>query len=110
MPSGSTLFDLRIDLAPGRGGLAGRVEYDTDLFEPATIDRIAAQYLRLLEQVTADPAPDAPSSCKLFGEEERQTLKLVGSATAPPATRWAHELIATVLPRRRTRRLCSPGT
>ena len=93
MPSRTSLFDLRIDLAPGRGGLAGRVEYDTDLFEPATIDRIAAQYLRLLEQVTADPARTL-GSYELLGEEERRTLELVGSATAPPATRWAHELIA----------------
>jgi amino acid adenylation domain-containing protein len=93
LPSRTSLFDLRVDLAPGPGGLAGRVEYDVDLFEPATIERFVAQYERLLEQVADDP--DRPlSAYELLGEEERRTLERFGSAPAPAATRWAHELVA----------------
>src|SRR4051794_38833066 len=93
LPSRTSLFDLRVDLAPGPNGLAGRVEYDTDLFEPATIERLVAQYERLLEQVADDP--DRPvSAYESLTVEERRTLERFGSAPAPVTTRWAHELVA----------------
>ncbi|MEN3161413.1 amino acid adenylation domain-containing protein [Tistrella mobilis] len=56
------------------GGLDGLIEYDTDLFEAATIDRLATGYARLLAALIAapdrpvaqlplgDPAPAAPAS------------------------------------------------
>ena len=41
-------------------GLRGILEYDTDLFEPATITGVADGFVRLLEAVTADPDRPAP--------------------------------------------------
>jgi len=52
-------FDLYFELAEmPEGTLDGAVEYNEDLFERATAERIAAQFVTLLESAAA--APDAP--------------------------------------------------
>lgn len=54
-------FDLFIELVdppPSAGqpqSLAGTIEYATDLFDRATVDRFAGYYLRVLEAISADP-------------------------------------------------------
>ncbi|MGX7827901.1 amino acid adenylation domain-containing protein [Actinokineospora sp. 24-640] len=54
--TGTAKFDLeflfREDAA---AGVAGAVVYDADLFDAATVERVLAVYLRLLDQVLADP-------------------------------------------------------
>ncbi|MGW3645402.1 amino acid adenylation domain-containing protein [Streptomyces sp. NPDC000878] len=50
-------FDLSLTLTESHeGGWSGSVEYASDLFDHATAETVAARYLRLLEEVTADPA------------------------------------------------------
>ncbi|HET9896230.1 MAG TPA: amino acid adenylation domain-containing protein [Streptosporangiaceae bacterium] len=57
----SAKFDLTLRLTPDDdGGLAGAAEYATALFRPATAERFASHYLRLLEQAIA--SPDLPLS------------------------------------------------
>jgi hypothetical protein len=52
-------FDLTWEVAPdGAGGLAGRLEYDTALYRPATIERLHGYLTALLE--AAVKAPDSP--------------------------------------------------
>ncbi len=54
-PEGETAkFDLNLDLAPAGEGLAGGIEYRRDLFEPATIQRLAAHLVTLLSAAAAD--------------------------------------------------------
>ena len=48
-------FDLMLTLSEGPSGLRGTLEYATDLFEAATIERMAGHFLRLLEGIAADP-------------------------------------------------------
>ncbi|RJL31789.1 non-ribosomal peptide synthetase [Bailinhaonella thermotolerans] len=48
-------FDLMLDVLPGPDGLMPVFGYSTDLFERATIERLAGHYARLLEAVCADP-------------------------------------------------------
>ncbi|QIS21063.1 amino acid adenylation domain-containing protein [Nocardia terpenica] len=84
--TGSAKFDLHIDLiempvtddAPQE--MAGRIEYATDLFERATVDDIAARYLRLLRAITTDP------SCRIAGidllsDDERKQLLTRGNSS-----------------------------
>ncbi|MFE0254772.1 amino acid adenylation domain-containing protein [Streptomyces sp. NPDC059010] len=50
-------FDLSLTLTEtGKGGWSGWVEYASDLFDRATAESVATRYLRLLQEVTADPA------------------------------------------------------
>jgi condensation domain-containing protein len=53
--SATSKFDLSLSLAEVAGGLKGRQEYSTELFESATIDRILRDYMDLLEMVATDP-------------------------------------------------------
>ncbi|WP_214111364.1 non-ribosomal peptide synthetase, partial [Acrocarpospora catenulata] len=58
--SGGALFDLTFSLREEPGGLAGTLEYDAELFDLATAERIADHLTGLLRQV-AD-RPDLPVS------------------------------------------------
>src|SRR5262249_54509350 len=52
---GTAKFDLGLSLTETDRGLVGGLEYATDLFEPATIARMAGHFRTLLEAVAADP-------------------------------------------------------
>ncbi|MGW4340112.1 amino acid adenylation domain-containing protein, partial [Rhodococcus koreensis] len=55
-PTGTSRFDLSFSLVPDeRQGLAGVVEYASDLFDRATVEGVAARYVRLLGLIVADP-------------------------------------------------------
>jgi amino acid adenylation domain-containing protein len=58
------------------------IEYNTDLFEHATIERLAAQYLTLLEAATAEPRRRI-STLPLLPAEQRATLLAWNSTSAP---------------------------
>ncbi|MBP5859309.1 AMP-binding protein [Streptomyces sp. LBUM 1484] len=56
-PGDHAKFDLSLTLVEnGEGGWSGSVEYASDLFDRATAESVATRWLRLLEEVTADPA------------------------------------------------------
>src|SRR5215213_9393426 len=69
----SAKFDLTLEIEPADGNLLASLEYSSDLFEPDTIDRLAGNYLRLLEAIAADPSRRV-ASLPLLGEEERHRL------------------------------------
>ena len=77
-PTGSAKFDLSFAVteqftpAGQPAGLAGDIEYATDLFDPATIDGIAARLVRLLEALTASP------------ETRIRDTDILGPPRAPP--------------------------
>lgn len=66
-------FDLRVDLLAGPRGLGGFFEYSTDLFDAATIARLAENYLTLLEAIAADPGRRI-SQLPLLAPAERRQL------------------------------------
>ena len=49
-------FDLTLTMLETGQGLAGRLEYTTDIFEPATIVRLLRHFQILLEGIAANPA------------------------------------------------------
>lgn len=81
-------FDLRFDLAEQNGSLQGFLEYDTALFETATIVRMADHFLRLLEHAVYYPETRF-SELPLLSEDERVDLLATRNATATPYPRQA---------------------
>ena len=55
IPQRSATFDLSVEFVPDGDGLAGLLEYRSDLFDEATVRRMAGQLLRLLEGAAAEP-------------------------------------------------------
>jgi amino acid adenylation domain-containing protein len=85
---GVARFDLMLTLRPepsGRGYWAA-FEFSRDLFEPATIARMAAHFLTLLRAVAADPNQPI-SDLPLMDESEAALLRRWGGAGAFSADR-----------------------
>ncbi|HWM94193.1 MAG TPA: non-ribosomal peptide synthase/polyketide synthase [Thermoanaerobaculia bacterium] len=72
--AGGTQFDLSLFVYPlPEGGLVTRLQYASDLFDPATADRILGHLHNLLEGVVADPETPL-SRLPLLTEGERAQL------------------------------------
>ncbi|MFG3607580.1 amino acid adenylation domain-containing protein, partial [Streptomyces sp. NPDC047928] len=72
LPREAALFDLTLEFWPADGGgLTGSVEYSTDLFEPATIERFAGHLGTLLDRLTAAPGRPVAATDMLTGAEAR---------------------------------------
>ncbi len=54
--TGTAKFDLTLAFVEADRGLSGSLEYDTGLFDPATIERMIDRFRALLAAVAADPA------------------------------------------------------
>ncbi|MEV0696794.1 amino acid adenylation domain-containing protein [Saccharopolyspora sp. NPDC050389] len=74
---GSAKFDLTFELTERRGepGLAGELEFSTDLFDRATAEQLAARLVRVLEAVVADPDVRLGDIDILTEEERYQFLE-----------------------------------
>ncbi|HVS00394.1 MAG TPA: amino acid adenylation domain-containing protein [Thermoanaerobaculia bacterium] len=72
--TGTSKFDLSLMLEESRDGLAGTIEYSTDLFDAATVRRLARSFQVLLEAAAADPATRLSDLPLLTAEERRQVL------------------------------------
>jgi len=61
LPDGSSRWDLNFGLYDYHDeGLTGPLEYNADLFDAATVERLLDLFYRLIDAATADP--DAPIS------------------------------------------------
>jgi amino acid adenylation domain-containing protein len=67
------LFDLRLDMTETDSGLEGFWEYNTDLFEGSTIERMSKHFQILLEAIVNNPQQRV-SQLPLLTESERQQL------------------------------------
>ncbi|MFC9681060.1 amino acid adenylation domain-containing protein [Streptomyces sp. NPDC056948] len=93
VPGDRAKFDLSLMLVEnseggedgegGEGGWSGWVEYASDLFDRATAESVAARYLRLLEEVTADPARPLHALPLLTSAEREDALARRGGAVRP---------------------------
>ncbi|HDQ71155.1 MAG TPA: amino acid adenylation domain-containing protein, partial [Chloroflexi bacterium] len=72
--TGTAKFDLILTVEERDGELLGILEYNADIFDPATIDRLGAHYLVLLEGIVADPAQRVVDLPLLTAAERRQLL------------------------------------
>jgi amino acid adenylation domain-containing protein len=83
LPTGTCQFDLTFDLVDGRDGLTGFVEYARDLYDAATVERMAQHYERLLRAVVAEPEARLSALPMLGAEERRRLLEPGGPEPAP---------------------------
>ena len=81
----SAKFDLSLEAVEEQDGLRLDVEYDTDLFDRATIARLTAHFVHLLGRIVA--RPDLPiDQLPLLGEQEsRRQLQTWNATTRPLA-------------------------
>jgi amino acid adenylation domain-containing protein len=91
--TGASMFDLTIYMWEEGGGLAGQIEYNTDLFDRSTIVRIYTHFQRLIEGIIKDPH-DSISNYPMLDEAERRRLLIEWNDTAAayPRDRCLHDL------------------
>nr|WP_236432391.1 non-ribosomal peptide synthetase [Pseudomonas syringae] len=92
-PHTTAQFDLSLALVEADGGLIGSLEYASDLFERATIERIAGHLQVLLEGMVADDQQSVGELPLLSCEQRRQVLESFNdTAAAYPADTLLHQL------------------
>jgi amino acid adenylation domain-containing protein len=67
-------FDLSVELREADGRVGGGIEYDADLFDAATVERLVAHFRLLLEAVCADPEAH-PLRADLLTDADRERLE-----------------------------------
>jgi myxalamid-type nonribosomal peptide synthetase MxaA len=77
-------FELTLSLGETDAGIAGVLDYDLDLFEPATAARMTRQFEMLLRGVLADPDRPVARVC-VFADNERVELLQLGDGGATTA-------------------------
>ncbi len=87
-------FDLAVSLLPEEGRLTGWFEYNTDLFETSTIQRLARHYENLLRDALRDPAQPI-SRLTMLSEAERRQLLVEWNGAKDDTVRYAcvHRLV-----------------
>jgi amino acid adenylation domain-containing protein len=67
-------FELLLTMEESAEGLAGRLEYNTDLFDPETAAALVARFRTLLAGAAADPDTEVAALPLLTFEERRRVL------------------------------------
>ena len=88
-----TMFDLDVCLWENEEGLKGEFVYNANLFDRATIERMAGHYQRILEGIVADPEQRL-SEAPLLTEAERHQMLVEWNDTAVdyPRDKCIHKL------------------
>ena len=77
-------FDCTLSIEETADGLAGMIEYDTDLFDESTIDRQIGHFRNVLRAMVERPEARV-HELNLLDEDERRHLLVTVNATRPPA-------------------------
>jgi non-ribosomal peptide synthetase component F len=90
---GAAQYDLTLTMTRTEAGLGGAFEYDSDLFDAATIDRMIGHFKVLLGAAVAEPDRRF-SDLPLLTDAERQQLLVAWNDTRAeyPRDRCVHEL------------------
>src|SRR5258707_5231532 len=72
--TGTSKFDLALGFEDTPGGFAGSVEFNTDLFEIATIERFSHRYLKMIQNLIAHPVQRLSELSLLSDAERRQVV------------------------------------
>lgn len=89
---GTAKFDLTLDLAETVDGLAGLINYNSDLFEAATIQRMTGHFGQLLAAVTANPAQRISALPLLTPAEEQLQVEWNRTDKVYPPPHCLHHL------------------
>jgi len=88
---GAAVFDLAVNLWEGADEIGGQIEYTTDLFDAATIERLAAHYKTLLKNAVTSPAARLSELQILSDAEQQQLLSQGTGAAVPVPDRCVHQ-------------------
>ncbi|HEX4966050.1 MAG TPA: condensation domain-containing protein, partial [Thermoanaerobaculia bacterium] len=91
---GTAKLDLTLSLVEENGGLAGRLEYSTDLFDPATAVRLAGHYRTLLEAMAGSAELPFSELSLLTPSEGHQLLREWAEQGSMVLDACIHELVA----------------
>ena len=75
LETGTSKFDVTLDLQEGPDGLRGVLEYNSDLFDGATMERLRGHLLSLLTSVTGNPDLRLDEWPLLTASERHQLLE-----------------------------------
>ncbi|AVH62573.1 non-ribosomal peptide synthetase [Nostoc sp. 'Peltigera membranacea cyanobiont' N6] len=86
-------YDLTLSITENEQGLSGSLEYNSDLFDPATITRMVGHFVTLLEGVVANPE-ERISQLPLLTKVEQQQLLVEWNDTQAdyPFDKCIHQL------------------
>ena len=93
---GSAIFDLAVTLIESPGGYGGIIEYSTDLFDAATVQRLDHYLQRVLDWALTHPTTPLSALPLMDATERRQALAASSGAPlqVPLADPFVHRWIA----------------
>ncbi|MBQ1076379.1 amino acid adenylation domain-containing protein [Micromonospora sp. C31] len=89
----SARFDLDVNVWESDQGLECLIDYSTDLFDEATVARLATSFRELLAAATADPGRRLAGLPVMSGEELHRILSEWNDTAAPGVDAPLHELV-----------------
>ncbi|WP_172844399.1 non-ribosomal peptide synthetase [Tumebacillus algifaecis] len=94
LTSGTAKFDLTLSINETADGLRGELEYKTDLFERASIERMSSHFSTLLAALLQDPDRSI-AEVPFLSEAERELLLVTftDTAVAYPQDLCLHQLV-----------------
>ncbi|HET7010422.1 MAG TPA: amino acid adenylation domain-containing protein [Anaerolineales bacterium] len=92
IPQRTSFFDLSLSAGEVADGLALTFEYNSDLFDASTVERIARCYRTLLESASVDPDHPVSQLDILTNRDRRQLLVEWNATAAPYPRRCLHRL------------------
>ncbi|HEX7735073.1 MAG TPA: amino acid adenylation domain-containing protein [Ktedonobacteraceae bacterium] len=86
-------FALTLSMRESKQALAGVLEYNTDLFDASTIERMTAHFLQVLREMVADPSQHL-REIPLLTKREHQLMLIDWNSTRQPlpVERLVHQL------------------
>ena len=90
---GAAKFDLDLELDDRPEGIGGRFVYDTDLFDAATVARMAGHWETLLQSIANAPESSISRLPLLTQAEKNQFALWNNTSTDYPSERCIHELV-----------------
>ncbi len=87
-------FDLSLDFYIAAQGVRGRLEYNTDLFEARTAQRLVDSYLRVLQALASDPDCLLANLVLTGGDERAQLMRWSENLPHRDDAEPVHRLIA----------------
>jgi amino acid adenylation domain-containing protein len=91
--TGTTKYDLTLNMSEYLGSLGGTLQYNADLFEPSTIERMLKSFQTLLKVIASNP-DERISSLPFLSEAERRRVLFEWNDTTEkyPRDRCIHQL------------------
>ncbi|HEY0603973.1 MAG TPA: amino acid adenylation domain-containing protein, partial [Herpetosiphonaceae bacterium] len=86
----TSTFDISLFMSEEPDGIQGLLEYNTDLFDDATITRLVGHFSTVLAAIAADPDRSV-AELPLLTETEHEQLAVWNATAAPIAQQWVHE-------------------